>query len=98
MSTRLRLSFPKHGEAFQMSAFEKPCIAEHHGSGFPDNQATTRSGLRGTLSGQTIPESPISKSSGLPSKKQAKLKQCAVSDIVDRFSMASIKGFANSVE
>ena len=98
MSTRLRLSFPKDGKAFQRSAFEKPYIAEHHGPGFSDNQATTRSGLRAALLRQTIPESPISNSSRLPNKKQAKLKQCAVSEIVGRFSMASIKGFANSVE
>ena len=98
MSTRLRLSFPKDGKAFQMSAFEKPCIAEHHGSGFSDNQAITRSGLRGALSRQTILKSPISNSSGFPNKKQAKLEQRVVNNIVDRFSMASIKGFANSVE
>jgi hypothetical protein len=77
-----------------MSAFEKSYIAEHHGPGFPDNPATTRSGLRGTLSRQTIPEFTISNSSGLPHKKKAKLKQYAANDIVDRFSMASIKGFA----
>jgi hypothetical protein len=77
-----------------MSAFENSYIAEHHGQGFLDNQATTRSGLRGAPSRQTIPESPISTSSGLPNKKKAKLKQCAANNIVDRFSMASIKGFA----